>query len=52
MFGDPTLASVQNIEHQQDAGLCINNACSVKYVYHGGKEKKKKVSISACNIQS
>lgn len=41
--GDPTLASVKNIiKCQQDAGLCTNNAGSVKYVYHWGKEKKKK----------
>lgn len=33
-FGDPTLAFIKNIiECQQDAELCINNACSVKYVY-------------------
>lgn len=51
---DPTLASVKNIKCQQDAeqALCMNNARTVNYVNHRGKEKIKIKSISVCNIQS
>lgn len=41
-FGDPALAFIKNTTQcQKDAGIYINNAHTVKYVYHWGEEKKK-----------